>query len=301
MKRSILTLILITATLSCFAQWQWNLNFENFTAFNSWHLRLDTAAHPGSKWQVGSPSKTVFTGAYSQPNVIVTDTANPVPANDTSSFFLYHRRDTNMSVPFHFFQLSFWHRMNGDTTDAGSIQVSPDYGAHWIDLLTQDSAYQMWWTTKPSLCGNTGGWQYLNINMSVWASDKNNSFPVAMNNDTVIFRFTYRTNGDTILHDGWMIDDIYVQDWWEGIPELRNDRLISIYPNPASETLYIAATDIGRIPATVSIYDATGRIVYQHAGQQQLAVDVSGLVNGIYFLRCADGQGYAVKRFTVQR
>lgn len=302
MKRGIFTLILITAAFSCFAQWQWNLDFENFNNYNSWHLRLDTAAHPGSKWQIGHPDKTIFTAAHSQPNVIITDTTNPVPANDTSSFFLYHNRDTSSSIPFHVFQLSFWYQMNGDTSDAGTIEVSPDYGAHWINLLTDDSLYHMYWgMPKPTLRGNSGGWQHTNIDMSVWATDKNNNFPLAMNSDTVIFRFTYSTNGDTALHDGWMIDNVEVQDWWEGITELRNDRLISVYPNPAGETLYIAATDSRRIPATETIYDATGRMIYTHAGQQQLAVDISGFPSGTYFLRCSDSQGYAIKRFTVQR
>jgi len=41
-----------------------------------------------SIWQIGSPQKTIFTSPFSPPNVIVTDTANPYPASDTSCFLI---------------------------------------------------------------------------------------------------------------------------------------------------------------------------------------------------------------------
>ncbi len=46
------------------------------------NLYIDTVSNPNNIWQVGIPQKTIFTDAYSAPNVIVTDTANPYPVND---------------------------------------------------------------------------------------------------------------------------------------------------------------------------------------------------------------------------
>ncbi len=57
------------------------------------HLYIDTVSNPNNIWQVGIPQKTIFTDAYSPPNVIVTDTTNPYPVNDTSVFMIPHLAD----------------------------------------------------------------------------------------------------------------------------------------------------------------------------------------------------------------
>src|ERR1700747_2873685 len=60
---------------------------ENDTCHN---LYDDTISNPLNIWQIGSPHKPVFASAYTNPNVIVTDTANHYPVNDTSSFIISH-------------------------------------------------------------------------------------------------------------------------------------------------------------------------------------------------------------------
>ena len=39
-------------------------------------------------WQIGEPSKTLFSSARSNPNALVTDTLNNYPVNDSSSFIV---------------------------------------------------------------------------------------------------------------------------------------------------------------------------------------------------------------------
>src|SRR5690606_28661361 len=56
--------------------------FDGNDTLTGHRLQIDT----GSIWQIGPPQKSVFDSAATNPNVIVTDTINTYPINDTSSF-----------------------------------------------------------------------------------------------------------------------------------------------------------------------------------------------------------------------
>ena len=83
MKR-ILFIILLLQTLIIRAQSPLYITFDN--AVYKEAIEIDTVHYHHNIWQVGAPHKSVFTSAQSLPNAIVTDTANPVPPNDTSVF-----------------------------------------------------------------------------------------------------------------------------------------------------------------------------------------------------------------------
>ena len=83
--------LLFTALLSfvCFAvqaQYYWNESFEAPYDLNRSHFKIDTTTYHHNIWQIGAPHKTVFSAAYTAPNVIITDTVNHYPVNDTSVF-----------------------------------------------------------------------------------------------------------------------------------------------------------------------------------------------------------------------
>src|SRR5680860_1850189 len=80
-------IIIIICSTNVNAQWTWWLNFED-PQMNNERVYIDTAG--GNSWSIGAPDKTVFTSAYSPSNVIVTDTLDPYPMNDTSSFIIKH-------------------------------------------------------------------------------------------------------------------------------------------------------------------------------------------------------------------
>ena len=76
------------------------------------------------------------------------------------------------------------------------------------------------------------------------------------------------------------------------------DPLISIYPNPAHDNVAIQYTILNAGETTVNITDVTGRIVYSvNRGQEeagihdfQLSRDLTGLPNGIYFIKIENGE-----------
>jgi hypothetical protein len=73
-----------------------------------------------------------------------------------------------------------------------------------------------------------------------------------------------------------------VQESTIGVPEMADETLFNVYPNPATDKINIALTE----NAVVSIFDNSGRIIREvTASDETLILDVSGLEQGIYFLR----------------
>ena len=243
MKKFLLSISLTLIAATSFGQADWRTNFDPpyFQQHFSNRFYVDTVTNPNCKWQVGHPTKTVFVSAYSNPDALVTDTLNTLSPNDTSSIYIKHFRHWQ---PFHVFRLHFWFQMNGDSTDRGIMEVSPDSGQTWINILTEDTTYHFFWSSpKPTLTGSTSGWQSFDLDMIEWGSAYpgwgGTPFPIYITSDTVLFRFTYITDSNSVPRDGWMIDDLYLEDWAEGIAEIQNNNLISIYPNPTDENLFI--------------------------------------------------------------
>jgi hypothetical protein len=288
----LISLTLITAT--SFGQWIWAINFEDTTYLN--RVFIDTISNPNCTWQIGYPAKTVFNFAYSNPNVIVTDTLNSIPPNDTSIFYLYHVRDQYQ--PAHDFGIEFKYQLDGDSTDKGIIEISPDTGHTWINLLTQDTTFQMhWYYPKPTLTGSTSGWQSFGLGMVSWASGYG-TFPIYITADTVLFRFTYISDSISTPHDGWMIDNFLLHDVYMGIDEIQNDNLISIYPNPTSDELIIQRTNAND-RETVQILNPMGQQLYENKNFEGKTINTRQLSNGIYLLKYSNAKSFSIKKFIV--
>jgi hypothetical protein len=296
MKKLCFSIILSFAITSSFGQFLWQLNFED--PFYKERIYTDTATKPNNSWQVGAPSKSIFTAARSISNAIMTDTLSPVLPNDTSVFYLRHERDN--SAPYHIFDLNFWFQLDGDSTDSGKIEISPDNGVNWINMLTQDSVYQFeWLTAKPTLSGSTNGWVKFSVIMQKWASGIG-TFPVEMTGDTILFRFTYITDSNSTSHDGWMMDDFLINDIWEGIDEIQNIDMVDVYPNPANDQLNIK-TDRFYHSQSVQLANYQGQLLYEDKDFNGNPIDITHLPDGLYYLKYANNEGYAVKKFVVNR
>lgn len=295
MKIFIISISLTLIVLTSFGQTYWTPNFDLIVPNNGYTdlVYIDTFSNPNCIWQVGHPTKTVFTNAHSVPNAIVTDTLNPVPPNDTSIFYLQHLKS---DIPWCVFALHFWYQTKGDSTDRGIIEVSPD-SAHsvWINLLTQDTTYNFqWWSEKPTLTGSTVGWKEFDLYL-LNAGSTIGSYNLA---DTILFRFTYITDNINTLHDGWMIDDIGVDDWMSGISEIQNDNLISVYPNPTTDHLTIQRNKSSD-KQSVKIFDYTGQVLSENQNFAGETIDTRQLNNGVYLLKYSDTKSFSIKKFIV--
>lgn len=125
-----------------------------------------------------------------------------------------------------------------------------------------------------------------------------NSDPIAMGSGGVLDSF-YNSN----------IDNTTTQDYFSGIApgldsfmfdtlsneELEATVVLKIYPNPASEVIYISS--ISEIKK-VELFDILGKFVMSSNDTQQLIID--HLSSGLYFVRIDVGQGILTKRIVIE-
>ena len=96
-----------------------------------------------------------------------------------------------------------------------------------------------------------------------------------------------------------MFDDLHFEDYFEGIEEFQNDNLISIFPNPTSDGLFVqqkTKTD----KQTIQVYDFTGRLVLENINFSGQTIDTRQLNNGVYLLKYSDTKNISIKKFVVQ-
>ncbi|MBK6840035.1 MAG: T9SS type A sorting domain-containing protein [Bacteroidetes bacterium] len=296
MKKYLLLILMMLFSVASFSQSSsfYTLDFEDTAALH--HLRIDTVSNLNDIWQVGAPQKPIFTNAYSNPNVIVTDTINPYPINDTSSFTIVNVAGDGFTYP-HTASLIGEYSVNSDTlTDFGTIEFSPDNGTSWYDIIndtfiTTHIYLQQHWI---SLTGNSNGWQQFYVNLAPLGP----LFNIQLG-DTVLWRFTFISDSIQTNKDGLMFDNFYFEDYVEGIPEIQNDNLISISPNPTSNELRIYKSNVSD-SQKVQVLNYRGQVLYDNSNFIGDRIDIRQLPNGIYLLKYAATKYFSVKKFVVQ-
>ena len=192
--------------------------FDPFSACSSSpteaNLYIDYVNNPSNIWQIGSPQKTTFTMAQSAPNVLVTDSINAYPINDTSAFYIgYFTTEPSNSIHWDIFDLSFSYYVDCDSlTDKGLIEFSVDNGTTWIDLINDPnySSYLNWsdfgtnaGNNPPILTGSSGGWRYAVVVMDLLAQTLN--IPAG---SYIQWRFSFVSDSIQNNRDGLMFDNI---------------------------------------------------------------------------------------------
>ena len=77
-----------------------------------------------------------------------------------------------------------------------------------------------------------------------------------------------------------------------------NDNLISntyIYPNPTTNNLYISSKNI--LIKKMTIYSISGKLIMEQNNNQNNSIDVSSLLEGVYFIEISSESGKSVKKF----
>jgi len=258
------------------------LNFEENGCIG--HLSIDTIAFPQNVWQIGQPQKEGFSSAYTAPNAIVTDTMNFYPVNNTSVFLI--RNNVTMGTYYGLSVFGGYYNVQSDSLhDYGTMEFSPDNGTTWINLITDTvfTTNYTWWTTKPVLTGRSNGWKYFEILLA----DIGSAFNIHLG-DTVIYRFTFKS--DTIPENlgGLMYDNICFTDFVEGITETRFKPLKStIFPNPSNDAFTIKFENPQTETFQLAIYSEKSKLVYSDnsVSQNKILINASTLMPGIYFYK----------------
>jgi len=296
MNKLLPTLLMLCITSTSFGQW-WSMatdiNFEDSLSLEQ--VIIDTNSNSNNIWQIGPPQKTVFTTANSAPNVIVTDTINTYPTNDTSSFLIGILDQGGYSYS-HTAVISGWYNVDSDyLNDYGLLELSLDNGNTWLDLIndTAIASNLMWMTAKPTFTGSSIGWQQFSVNAGLLGLIYNINLY-----DTTWYRFTFISDSVQTNKNGLMFDSFHVENWAESVEEFQDNSLISIYPSPTSDKLTVKREKSSQ-NESVEIYNAYGQIIYQARDFTSDFIDTGTYKNGLYFLKYKDGNSFAVKKFVV--
>ena len=273
--------------------YMYDLNFDSQSGLQ--HLTIDTVSNPNNIWQIGAPQKTVFTSAYSTPNVLVTDTVGDYPINDTSIFIITNVAYGGGFETPHTVILAGQYYINSDTlTDYGKIEFSPDNGTTWVDMLNDTVGYWYWNSyEKPILTGNSNQWK------SFWVNLAELGFAYGVQDgDTILYRFTFISDSIQTNKDGLMYDDLHFEDWAEGIEEVGFDLFKSkCFPNPTKRELTITFNNEQNSSFEIYVYDILGNEIFNSkTNSNNVNLSVSKFKNGTYFYKLVDRTN---KKFTI--
>jgi hypothetical protein len=268
-----------------------NIDFDDSTNLD--HIVIDTS-NINNIWQIGSPLNKggmFILGAYTEPNVIVTDTVNPYPINDTSRFTIKHYVN---APPYGgaFLRIEFYFMIDSEPpNDYGIMELSFDNGNTWTNILTDDSLYYYYWfEPKPSFAGTIFGWNHFSVQIS-------NIPLVNGETSTVLVRFTFQTDSVPNYKDGWMIDHFSMGDFWEGIGD-NKDSNIELYPNPVDLTLSVKTAETNT-KQSITILNELGQMVYSDRNFNNKAIYTGQMPNGFYFLKYSTGYKTSFAKFVV--
>lgn len=301
--RTITTIFLFFCSFAANGQWFWQENFESpYDSYRD-HFLIDTVDYPHNIWQIGRPHKTVFdtSSAFSLPNVIVTDTLHPYALNDTSVFII-----SSYLTGAPMFFLNFFYRLDIDSATIARVEISGDNGLNWINPITQDTTYDFFWfSTKPRLDTSTTTWKNFQLDISTWifaSPTTGYHFPHYRTSDTLLFRFTFISDSDTIRHDGWMMDNFYMENAiMEGsVRQVLDTSLISVYPVPSNGNLLYKNNMGVSVKSEIIIYNLSGQEVFRTSALNSSGTLQTGLPDGTYLLRYQAGSSTVTKRIVVQ-
>lgn len=283
MKKLIFTFGLIFSMIIAHAQFHGD-NFDgDWTGIGYQELicEFDTT-HGINIWQIGQPQKTIFSQAYSIPNALMTDTINPYPINDTSIIVVkvpVYSHDWGAHT------IMFYYKLNTDSLgDYGKLEVSGDNGNTFINVLTQWNDYGFWWNGDivENFTGNIDDWKWF----SICISGLLDSFPSA---DTIQYRFSFISDGNQTSKDGWIIDDLVIQDLTSGKNEININNSSICYPNPAKRDIVIEYRTYKCGDFKLELYNNNGQLILIKTLNIGIVVlDLNEYKNGIYFYRIID-------------
>lgn len=305
------SILLVVCSLSEFAgaqvPLQLNLNFDPSSEF-----MLDSI-YPGTLWQVGPPDKPVFDSAYSAPNALVTDTLLPYGVVNGPEYaeFIFPVNFYGEMIELHFKQ-----RLDINEGEAWGWLEFFEPGIGWSRIQQEGGwggeslpgVIQYFSETATSTDSGlvylqaTAGWSaeyYRFICNAVLVGEENRGGDV----DTMRFRFAFRSTANSLGRDGWMIDDVYIENLGtcSGIEE-HSASSIQIVPDPADDMLTVSGALKPGVLVSLGLFDQQGRLIWseRRSAASAMCIQTGWLKNGAYTLRIADSQGMQVGRFVVQ-
>lgn len=286
-KLYFLTTCFLISSLGINAQsWYQYFDGADTSVFNSILFTIDTTG--GNVWQIGPPQKTIFDSAASVPNVLVTDTINFYPNNDTSACVA----KVNVWTSWGILALQWKQKLDFDSAqDVGLIEYSVDSGITWTSVFNNPFVYNFYGFDTINVDTVTSGAVGFTARDTSW-NDIWLCFDmswVSQVTDTVYFKFKIQTDSITNDREGWMIDNM--NSHLTIFHTAKGEQLrpyLTVYPNPTNGIVYVETMHVNEfhIIEKMELIDVTGKVVKEWKNvPTKFWIDVSDQPNGSYFLK----------------
>lgn len=279
--RTLLLTFLMTFSLTVFSQNNPNTGFPIYINFDSEYefdtsfttfakVEIDTT-NDNNIWQIGKPQKNILNTALTPESVMITDTINPYPINDTSSFII----KSNVTGGY----LAGWYYCHTDSlNDYGLIEISIDSGQTWINMLEDSLVIAnigINTTETPILTGNSNGWQSFDLGIYF-----NNLSPQHHGNYWI--KFSFISDSIDTGHEGLMFDELLV-GILANTKQVYQINNLKVFPNPANNVLNFQFDEPIQ-NAKIRIYSSIGQLmVNQNVTDSNMQFNVFDWHNGVYF------------------
>ena len=275
--------------------------YEKFITFesNGQYAVID-GSQPDNIWQKGTPSKIYFDSAFSVPYAIVTDTLNPYPSGNLSSFEV---KFISPGTCWGTAMLAFEHKYKTDTLRAGGyLEVAYDSSTHFINIIDDTVEPQVGFTTYnfytqqdtieggiPAFNGLSGGWVYSTV---FWIWEMGVKSPM---HDSLTVRFNFKSSANASPDEGWMIDDIilHLEECTGGIEEItKMAPQLRITPNPVMDQSIANIISGGPGKYTFTVFDPMGKQVRgEIVSYPAFLIKKGNLSPGLYLYRLTGESG----------
>ena len=268
-------------------------------------LQLDSV-YPAGCWQVGTPTKPVFTSAFSPGKALVTDTLLPHPANT-----MCYAEFTLLTTDWDYLgrTIQYKQQLDMDTTSQASVEVFDPGLQTWrrFGALTGGDEYVVGQSgdgTGYTWTCSSGGWEDVWLEAPCWGLFWSEGEKDAEWYDPLMrLRFVFESLGNPDSLDGWMIDNVRasVSFCAGSVGESFLDK-VRIHPSPASSNVAIDLGTASQESLAITVFTSDGSMVTNtmrfNGGQAR--IDVSSWMDGLYLIRIEQEGQYTSRRIIVQ-
>lgn len=236
-QKLLIFLIAILGANSLFAQDQYTQYFDGAdTAGNFINIEIENT--PSNIWQIGSPQKVVFDNAATAPNVLVTDTLNFYPPDNSSSFQFYVHDNSSWGIT----AVRWKQKLDMKKgQDGGKIEFSSDNGITWHNAFSSPFVYNFYGfelSNRDTIAGEVVFSGTDSTWRDIWLCFENSW----SQDDSVLIRFEFTSGPVSEDKEGWMIDNMmYHITWVHTVDEIKKDKYLHVYPNPSNDIIFIEA------------------------------------------------------------
>jgi hypothetical protein len=256
----------------------------------------------------GGPYQHLIGSGSTQPNV---QTIHDVPVNECYLFRIFDSNNNGICCNYgngYFYvkdghgNVIFGGEGNGDFGEMAS-QLFSIYNPSMIEVVTGDPRVMgcneaIFVGTLNGVADGVGFEYYKLVDHVVnEVEGELNGHVFTASVDNLEANTMYAVTAYAILADGSKVygDDVHFHTWTEGVSEL--DNTLKMYPNPANDYLKVE----GKM-TSVEVFNTMGQCVFsKQVDGSEVQINLSGMNNGVYYLRVSYDGETAVRKFSVIR